>query len=235
MKRRDVMKIGLGGIASLMPAVAMAEYRGPNRASYENWVLLCLRIEKSANYYAKLYQQAVHTIEATGMPFEKVSGVWESNILGNFTEFDYGQPKPDFRSTVYMKGDDPMGYLVAAKLRGTVIKPSFLGSDMYDNRFDRNWPVNGHVGAMRSRVTAKGSFSLPYSPGYLAVSFGMDNAAYEWSGGHYIVIDEMLIVPGSTLKHMSDPMDFAGLFRAMGKSPPASVLPPAGILRRSIP
>lgn len=235
MKRRDVLKMGLGGIVGLTPAMAMAEYRGPNRASYENWVLLCLRIEKSAHYYARLYQQAVDTIEATGMPFEKVSAVWKSDILGNFTEFDYGMPSPDFSSTVHMKGDDPMGYFVAAKLRGTVRPPYFLGSDMYNNRFDRKWPVNGHVGAMRSRVAATGSFSLPYSPGYLAVSFGMDDSASEWSGGHDIVIDEMLIVPGSALKHMSDPMDFAGLFRKMGKSPPASVLPPAGILRRSIP
>ncbi|MBL1430548.1 MAG: hypothetical protein COA60_003365 [Robiginitomaculum sp.] len=235
MKRRDVLKIGLGGIASLTPAMALAEYRGPNRAAYENWALLCLRMEKSASYYARLYHQAVNTVSHSGLPFERISRPSQSDVIGNFTEFYYGQPSPVFRTTVYVKGDDPMGYFIAAKLRGWVIKPSYLGADMYDNRFDRNWPVNGHVGAFNSRVSAKGSFDFPFSPGYLAVSFGLDNAAEEWSGGHQITIDEMLVVPGSTLKQMSDPMGFAELFRSMGKSPPPSVLPPAGILRRSIP
>ena len=115
-----------------------------------------------------------------------------------------------------------------------MIQPSYLGADMYDNRFDRNWPVNGHVGAFRSWVRSKGSFDFPFSPGYIASHAGVTTFAEEWSGGHQITIDEMLIIPASTI-HVPDPAAFATLFRKIGTSPPSSVLPPAGILRRSIP
>ncbi|MBL4616570.1 MAG: hypothetical protein JKY46_02660 [Robiginitomaculum sp.] len=234
MKRRDVLKIGLGGIASLTPAMALAEYRGPNRRSYENWVLLCLSMEKTASYYGGLYRQIANTVAHSGIPFERITRPSQSNVIGNFTEFYYGQPSPVFHSRLHMEGNDPLGYFVAAKLGGSVLKPSLLIGDMYGNRFDRHWPVDGHVGAFRSWVRPKDSVDFPFSPGYIASRAGVTTFAEEWSGGHQITIDEMLIIPASTA-NVSDPKAFTTLFRKIGTSPPSSVLPPAGILRRSIP
>ncbi len=236
MIRRDFLKAacGLGAATMMQPGLAFAAYTGNNRHAYENWVLLCMRIDRSRSYYAGLYSRALRIIASSGQPYERLGSTVQSEMVDGSTEFYYGQPSPRYSQKLYMEGRDPSGYLVAASLVGTVLQPSHLYGEMTGDKYDVHWSVEGHVAATRNGVGGDSTSDFYYSPGYLAAPAGLDHFAEDWSGGHKIMIDEMLVVPAASLRELADPQGYLDLFRAMAKTPPMSVLPPAGILRAEI-
>ncbi|MEE8370916.1 MAG: hypothetical protein V3R73_02135 [Sphingomonadales bacterium] len=234
MIRRNFLKAacGLGGLAVLSPRLAFGAYTGSNREAYENWVLLCMRIDRSRDYYAGLYNRALRTIAGSGLPYERLDSTVNSEMVDGSTEFYYGQPSARYSQKLYMEGKDPSGYLVAASLKGWIAKPHALSwKDTAGDKYFVDWSVEGHVAATRNGVGPNSTSDFYYSPGYLAAPAGLDHSAEDASHSHKIMIDEMLVVPAASLRELADPQGYLDLFRAMAKTPPMSLLPPAGILR----